>query len=176
MKQINEMATFSKCQFRLASVEKVSLAGIGLQGTSINDLGLADLARLQEAFASGSLPLNFTLNLEVQNPNASPAGMSRMEWILLIDGNQLTTGTLEKAVVFAPNGGVGILPLDVNLDLEKALSGKTMDSMVNLAMNIAGEGSKPTKLTLQVKPSMTISGQALEYPGYVTVTHEFPPK
>ncbi len=176
MKQVNEMTTFTKCQFRLASVDKASLAGIVLQGDSISDISALNLLKLQEAFSAGSLPLQFTVNLEVQNPNASPAGLSKMEWVLLVDGNQLTNGTMEKAVEIAPNGGISALPLDISLDLVKALSGNNLDSMVNLAMGIAGEGSAPTKVTLQVKPYMTIAGQALEYPGLITVTHSFPPK
>jgi len=61
----------------------------------------------------------------------------------------------------------------VSLDLAKLLSGETLDPMINLALNVAGEGTKPTKVTLKIKPSILIEGQELEYPGYVTVSQEF---
>lgn len=174
LQQLSQMANLSQCQFRLASVEQTSLAGIPLQGVNgPANLGPLDLLKLQSAFASGTLPLQCTLNLEARNPNGSPAGMSRMEWVLFMDGNRLTSGVLEKQVEIAPNGGTGAFPLGVSLDLLQVLSGKTLDSMVNLASNIAGEGTRPTRITLQVKPSITVGGQTVDYPGYVTVSHDF---
>jgi hypothetical protein len=175
MQQLNAMATFSKCQFRLASVSQTALAEIPLQNGSAQ-IGVMSLLKLQKVFATGTLPLQFTLNVEVKNPNATAAGMSRMEWILLMDGNPLTNGVLVQSLSVAPNNGVGILPLQITLDLKKTLSGKSLDSMINLAKNVAGEGTQPTRLTLQVKPSMKVGGQELQYPGYVTLSHEFASK
>lgn len=174
LQQLGQIMTLAQCQFRLVSVENTSLVGIPLGGkTGISDIGPSGLLNLQSAFTSGSLPLQFTLNLEGKNPNSSPAGMSRMEWILFMDGNRLTSGVLEKHVDIPPNGGTGTFPLAVSLDLAQVLSGKTLDSMINLGLNIAGEGSKPTRVTLQVKPSIIVGGQTLDYPGYVTITHDF---
>jgi hypothetical protein len=175
MQQLNAMATLSKCQFRLASVSQTTLAEIPLQNGSAQ-IGVMSLLKLQKVFATGTLPLQFTLNVEVKNPNASAAGMSRVEWILLMDGNPLTNGVLVQSLSVAPNNGVGILPLQITLDLKKTLSGKSLDSMINLAKNVAGEGTQPTRLTLQVKPSMKVGGQELQYPGYVTLSHEFASK
>jgi hypothetical protein len=93
-----------------------------------------------------------------------------------MDGNPLTNGVLVKSVSIAPNNGVGVLPVEVQLDLKKALSGKNLDSMINLAKNVAGEGTQPTRLTMQVKPSMKVGRQELQYPGYIKVTHEFASK
>ncbi len=175
MDQIQQITAFSKCQFRLASVSRTTLAGVPIQGGTISDLNLTTLFKLRSAFSGGSLPLQFTLNLEVRNPNASPAGLSRMQWTLLMDGNTLTTGLLEKPFQVGPNQ-VGTLPMEMSLDLKRVLSGKALDSMVNLAMDIAGEGAQPTRLTLQVKPSLMVSGQSVEYPGVVTVNQTFPAK
>jgi hypothetical protein len=168
------METFSKCQFRLASVEGVTVADIPMQGvTKISDINVMDLLKLKGALSGGALPLHLTLNLEVKNPNSSPAGMNKFEWLLYMDDNQLTSGILEKRVEIGPNGAVGTVPLAVELDLRKVLSGKTLDSMLNLAMNIAGEGTKPTRLTVKMKPSILVANQELEYPDYVTVSHDF---
>lgn len=175
MDQIDKMANFAKCQFRLASVENTALAGIPLQSANLSDISPLNLIKLQTVFTSGTLPLGFTLNLEVKNPNSSAAGMNKVEWILLMDNNQLTSGALAKAVDI-PANGVGNLPMDISLDLRKTLSGKTLDSMINLALNVAGEGNKPSKLTLQLKPSIQVSGQTIDYPDYITVSHEFTSK
>jgi len=175
MDQIQQMNAFSKCQFRLASVSQTTLAGVPIQGGTISDLNLPTLFKLRAAFSGGALPLQFALNLEVRNPNASPAGLSRMQWTLMMDGNALTSGALVEPFQVGPNQ-VGDLPIYMSLDLKQALSGKTLDSMVNLAMAVAGEGTHPTRLTLQVKPSLTVAGQTVEYPGELTVTQTFPGK
>lgn len=174
LQQISQMVNLSQCQFRLASVDTVSISGIPIQGgISVSDINPLDLIKLQSAYSSGTLPLQFTLNLEAKNPNSSPAGMNRMEWILLMDGSQLTTGVLEKEVDIPASGGVGTFPLVVNLDLLQVLSGRTLNSMINLALNIAGEGTKPTHVALKIKPSINVAGQTLDYPGYVTINHDF---
>jgi LEA14-like dessication related protein len=175
MDQINKMANFTKCQFRLVSVDNVSLAGVVIQGAKASDISVLKMAKLTAAFTSGKLPLNFTLNMEVKNPNDSPAGMNKMAWIAFVDDNELTNGTMEKSVDI-PANGVGTLPLSVGLDLKDALTGKTLNSMINLALNIAGEGTNPSRLTMKVKPSVKVAGQELVYPDYVTVSHEFAAK
>ena len=104
LKQFAEMGTFSKCQFRLVSVANVSLADISLQGVNrMSDIGFMDLAKLQSVFSGGSLPLKLTLNIEVKNPNASAAAMSKFQWLLYMDGNQLTSGMMERRVEIQPN-------------------------------------------------------------------------
>lgn len=170
------MASLTQCQFRLSSVNQVSLSGIPLQGgTSFSDINPMDLLKLRSSFSTQTLPLEFTVNVEAKNPNSSPAGMNRMEWILFIDGNRMTSGVLEKQVEIPANGGAGDFPLVMNLNLFEALSGKTFNSMVNLALNIAGEGTQPTHVTLQVKPSIMVGDQTLDYPDYITVNHDFGP-
>jgi len=172
--KFNEIAALVKCQFRLASVSKVSLLGIPLAGkTRITDFNLLDAAKLQRALSGGSLPLDLTLDLEVRNPNPSKASLSGMEWALLLDGGEITKGRMEKPLSVAGNGGVSPLPLSVTLDLNQVLSGKNFDSMLNLALNIAGEGSKPTRLTMKVKPSISVAGQTIPYPGTLSVGAAF---
>jgi len=172
--QFSQMRTFAHCKFRLAGVEQVRLAGVSIQGkTSIKQFGIMDGIKLTAALKGGALPLSFILNVEVQNPNAETAGMNRMAWILLIDGREMVRGQLDRHIEIAPNGGVTPLPLEIAVDLRQALSGQSGDSMLNLAFNVAGEGTHPTHVTLQVKPSILIAGQSVDFPDYITVSTEF---
>src|SRR5260221_2884638 len=89
LKQYGQMATFSKCEFRLESVEGTTLGGIPIQGvTQVSDLGFVNLAKLQTLLSGGTLPLEFTLNIEVKNPNSSVAAMNKLAWILYLDDNE----------------------------------------------------------------------------------------
>ncbi len=170
--QVGQMAALAQCQFRLASVTDTTLAGVRLQGAS--NLSAAQMLKATATYASGTLPLGFTVQVQAKNPNPSPAGMNRLEWILLIDDEPMTEGVMERTVTIPANDGVGTFDLAMALDLKKTLSGKSLDSMVALARAIAGEGDKPSRVTLKVKPAILVGTYVLRYPGYVTVTHEFP--
>lgn len=43
----------------------------------------------------------------------------------------------------------------------------------NFAMNLSGNGEKPSRIKVKMKPSILVNGQPLSYPGYVTVKTEF---
>lgn len=58
------------------------------------------------------------------------------------------------------------------------LSGESLESIKNLAFNVAGQGAHSTRITLKLKPSIMVMGSPLAYPDYFTVSTEFggPPK
>ncbi len=171
--QVRQLQMFTKCEFRLVSVEDTRLAGFGLTGrTSIQDFGVLGAVKFKRAVSAGTLPLEFTLNIEVKNPNAETAAMNRLAWILLVDGIEMTRGQVEERVEIGPNG-VSPMALAIAFDLREVLAEETLDAMLNLAFNVAGEGSRPTRITLKAKPSILISGQPMDFPDYITVTTEF---
>jgi hypothetical protein len=61
----------------------------------------------------------------------------------------------------------------MHIDLQKALNGKSADAIINFGMNLAGAGNKPTRFTLQMKPTIIVSGFPITYPGYLNVKTEF---
>lgn len=173
-KQLNELKSFAQCDFRLKTVENTTLAGVNVQQVrSLSDLNFLQAGKLTAAYASGSLPLDLTLNIEVKNPNANPAAMNKLEWIMLIDDVEITTGTLNERTQIAPNNGVTALPIHIRTDIRKALAGKSAESTINFGMNLAGQGNRPSRITLKVKPSIMVGSTAVNYPGYISVTNEF---
>jgi len=168
------MATFTRCEFRLSSVSQLRLAGVQVQNvTSLSDLSLQDAAKLTAAFASGKLPLEFTLNVEARNPNAATAGMNRMDWILLIDGIEMSRGVLDQQVTIPANNGIASIPMKLNIDLMQVLSGKGREAILNFGLNLAGVGNKPSRFTMQLKPTIQVATIPLTYPGYISVGTEF---
>ena len=171
---LEEMVSFSRCEFRLGSVENITLAGINVQQvSSLSDLSTADAARLTGALATGTLPLNLTLNVDIRNPNQARASMNRLDWIMLIDDKQIVQGTSSQRVEIAPNGGISTLPLSIEADLKSALSGKTGDALINFGLNLAGAGNQPTRITLRAKPFVEVGGREISYPGYLDIENEF---
>lgn len=174
LKQIGEMAAFTRCEFRLSTVENLSLAGVNIQQKkNFSDLNFADAARLTAAFVGGELPLDLTLNVQVKNPNQSQASLNKLEWILLIDGIEMISGLNQQKVTVPAGGGTAILPLRIGVDLKKALSGKSKDAILNFGFNLAGAGNKPTRITLKAKPSVMVGNQIVTYPNYLMIENEF---
>lgn len=174
VKQVSQMANLTKCDFRLESVQRLTLAGVNIQNVKkMSDVTMFDAAKLASAVASQQLPLNFTLNIETRNPNTADAGMTKIDWILLIDDIEMTRGILDQAITIPANNGTAIIPLLVNVDLQKALSGKSADAIINFGMNLAGSGNKPTRFTLKMKPTISVNGFPITYPGYLDVKTEY---
>ncbi len=174
LQQVSQVSNLTKCDFRLESVQHLNLAGINVQNVKkVSDLTMLDAAKLANAVASQQFPLDFTLNIEARNPNSSAAGMTRIDWILLIDDVEMTHGILDKQVNIPANNGSAIIPMQMHVDLKQALSGKSADAIINFGMNLAGAGNKPTRFTLQMKPTISVNGFPITYPGYLNVKTEF---
>jgi len=174
VKQVSQVANLAKCDFRLESVQRLNLAGVNIQNVKkMSDVTMFDAAKLASAVASQQLPLSFTLNIEARNPNTAEAGMTKIDWILLIDDIEMTRGILDQVITIPANNGTAIIPMQVNVDLQKALSGKSADAIINFGMNLAGSGNKPTRFTLKMKPTISVKGFPITYPGYLDVKTEY---
>lgn len=174
MQQVSQINNLTKCEFRIESVQHLNLAGINVQNVNkISDLNMFDAAKIASALSSQQFPLDFTLNIEAKNPNTSAAGMTRIDWILLIDDIEMTRGIQDKQVTIPANNGITVIPMQMHVDLQKALTGKSADAIINFAMNLSGNGNKPTRFTLKMKPTITVAGIPVTYPGYLNVKTEF---
>jgi hypothetical protein len=173
-RQAEEISRLADCEFRLASVEQLKLAGVNIQGIkSYSDLRMTEMARIGTTLAGGTLPLDFILNVEAKNPNTAQAAMSRLEWIILIDNIEMANGIIEKRIIIPPDNGVAIIPVKINIDLVKHLSGQSAGPLLNFGFNLAGVGGTPTRITLKAKPTIYVGSRAIEYPGYIKITQKY---
>lgn len=174
MQQVSQINNLTKCEFRIESVQHLNLAGINVQNVNkISDLNMFDAAKIAAALSSQQFPLDFTLNIEAKNPNTTAAGMTRIDWILFIDDIEMTRGIQDKQVAIPANNGIAVIPMQLHVDLQKALTGKSADAVINFGMNLAGNGNKPTRFTLKMKPTITVGGIPMTYPGYLNIKTEF---
>lgn len=173
-RQISEMTAFSKCDFRLYTVEGMELSGVGIQNIkTYSDLSLLEIAKIGSAFAKGVVPLSFTLNVQVKNPNSATAAMNNMEWILFIDDIEILEGKSEQRTEIPPNGGIANIPLQISADLMKVLTVESAEAISNFAFNLTGQGNRPTRIMLKIKPTIMVGGIPITYPGYISVRNEF---
>ncbi|MEI6348109.1 MAG: hypothetical protein WCP69_09210 [Bacteroidota bacterium] len=174
-KQLQELTNLAKCDFKLKSVDNIQLAGIDIQKVqNINQINALDVVKLTSGYMSKYLPLSFNLNVDARNPNPSKAALTALDWILEIDNIEMTRGVLNQRIEIAPNGGISTIPMNLNFDIFKVLSGKAKDAVLNFAFNLTGAGNNtPTRITLKARPTVMLGAIPIQYPGYISIKNTF---
>ena len=172
---IQSFTNLLRCDFRVVSLKDTKIAGIDVQHTkNLSEIGLLQAGAITTAYLGGSLPLDFTLNIEAKNPNDQQAELSDFDWIVSIDDVEMARGTHEGRTVIPGQAGTAMVPLIVSIDLMKALHDKSKQAMLNFGLNLADAGDKPTRVSLKIRPTVYINGNTpLKYPGYISVGTEF---
>jgi LEA14-like dessication related protein len=171
---LKEISTLGKCEFRLTTLDDPQLAGIDVsQVRNFGDLSLVDVGIVSSSILQGDLPLSFTLNVEVRNPNPAMAALNRLEYLAFIDDVEIARGELDGRIEIPANGGVSTIPLRLTTDLADILKKDSRQALVNFGLNLADAGKRPTRVSLRVKPTILVGALEINYPGYFTVQHDF---
>jgi hypothetical protein len=166
---LTELAAFSKCSFEFEKIESIKLASIDIQKpNALSSLGLADLAKITKALLNKELYLDMNLLVAIKNPNVQTAALNRTDWVLMIDNIEVTSGTTTDRVEI-PANGTGYLPMHTTFNLSEVFSGQSKDAMFNLAKNIAGYGDTPSSVMLKIKPTLSVAGVTIPYPGWINL-------
>lgn len=167
--QVAQMANFANCTFDFNSINKIQMLGINLsKGMTKDDLNATQLLNLANALMKRELPVTFNVNLDVENPNSIAAAMSKMDYIVSLNGKQVISTTMNNSIN-VPAKSKNTITIPVTTDLFQLFSGESADAILNMAFKLAGASSDPVKLGLQVKPYITINNQQLAYPNYITI-------
>lgn len=169
-KQVSGAYTMTQCKYDYNSISGLTIAGIDLS-RGIQPLQILQLTPLLTGQAS-SIPLNFTLNLDVTNPNPSVALLNGLQYILSIDNVQFTTGSINQQLNIA-SGAKMTLPLTIGVDIASLLKGESKSAVENVVKNIAGINDKQSNVTLQIRPTFMVGNQAVLSPVYIPVSFSF---
>ena len=170
LNQVAQMANFANCTFNFNSVNQIQMLGINLsKGMSRESLNITQGLALINAISNRSLPVTFNVNLDVRNPNSIAASMSKMDYILTLNGKQVVSTTMNNSISVPANSS-NTISIPVTTDLFQLFSGESADAVVNLAFKLAGASSDPVNVGLKVKPYISINGQQLAYPDYISMS------
>lgn len=169
LNQVAQMANFANCKFNFNSVDHIQMLGIDLsRGMSRENLNITQGIALINAITNRSLPVTFNVNVGVDNPNNIAASMAKMDYIISLNGKEVISTTLNKSISVPANGS-NVVSIPITTDLFQLFSGESADAIVNLAFKLAGANSEPVNVGLKVKPYISINGQQLAYPDYLTM-------
>ncbi|MBP9191312.1 MAG: hypothetical protein KBF96_02050 [Ignavibacteria bacterium] len=169
-----------RLQFKLGSVDNFNMAGVNISKIkSLNDVNLIDGAVLLAAFAGGSMPASFDVNLIAKNPDTYPGGskessslIKSVSWRLLIDGQEMVGGEVDKNIIIPGVGQSVTIPIPVKLDLAKLMSDGGYEKIMNLALAIGGKSGSSSRLTLKIRPVADIFMGEIFSPGEIDVINK----
>ena len=171
---LKEISALGKCEFRVTTLEDPAIAGVDVsQIRSFTDLSFFDMGIISSSILTGDLPLSFTLNVEVRNPNPAQAALNSLEYLAFIDDVEVASGQLDQRIEIPANGGVSTIPLKLQTDLIEILKKDSRQALVNFGLNLADAGQRPTRVSMKVKPTILVGAMEINYPGYFTLQHEF---
>jgi LEA14-like dessication related protein len=170
MKQVGGAYNMSQCKYEYRSISNLNISGMDLS----KGISLTHIPKIT-AILSGStksIPLSFTLNVDINNPNASAAMLQGLQYMLSIDNVDFTTGSVDNALN-VPAGGTQVMPLAIGFDLATLLKGESKDAVVNIVKNFLGIGDKASNVTFRIKPTFMIGSVPVTAPAFIPVTFSF---
>lgn len=163
-----------RCDFRMESLKNPRVAGIDVNSIKkFSDLSFMQAGKITTAYLGGNIPLEFTLNMEAKNPNTTEARMAQFDWIVKIDEVQIASGTNQSEYVIPANEGKQTIPLRISVNLLDVINKDSKDALVNFGLNLADASDKPTRVSLQIRPTVYVSSIPVTYPGYIDLGTEF---
>jgi hypothetical protein len=167
---LQQFAALRKVEFDLGDVRGGRLAGVDLNRVrSYSDLTITDGARLAAAVATNDLPLEFTVNLNAENPasNSVTARMIRLQWSLLLQDRETISGVIDTAIALPP-GQPQVIPMRMSLNLIEFFGGSATD-LFNVAKGLAGADAEPTSVSLRALPTVSTPIGPIDYPSPITI-------
>lgn len=169
LNQVAQVVNFANCTFDLKNVNNIQMLGVNLsKGMTKENLNVTQLLALTNAIINKSLPVTFNVNVNVNNPNSIAASMAKMDYIVSLNGKQVVSTTMSQGISVPANSN-SVVSIPITTDLFQLFSGESADAIVNLAFKLAGASSQPVNLGLKVKPYISINGQQLAYPDFITM-------
>jgi LEA14-like dessication related protein len=117
------------CEYSYRSVSTLTISDMNLSD-GLNVLMIPKVLSILSGNAS-SIPLNFTLNLDVKNPNSGVAAFQSMEYILMIDDVRFANGNFRQPF-HVDAGETQILPMMIGFDVAELMKKNTKSAVENI--------------------------------------------
>lgn len=160
-----ELESLAKCKFQIKSIKEMTIAGTPLDKIAKNgNLDLGRLPNIAIAALQKNIPLDAVVNLEIQNPTDKKASIDEFDYIILFEKHELAKGVVNQQISVAANE-TSIVPIKIEGEIYNMIFGNDK-ALLNFLL---GDNSAKANFTIKVKPTFTIAGQKIKYPGYISI-------
>lgn len=173
-KQAQDIRAFTEAKYSLQGVRNTKLNGIDVEQRIQERRGFSNEERdsLLAAVTSGSLEVSATLALHVtlqkQSEDKPNLTITRLKWLLEVDGEDALTGTIEETMVLQQ--GMNMLPVTTPVGLA---SDGNLPNYTGLSRLITLLGQKTDireRITFKIKPTIQTPVGSIESPAFITVS------
>ncbi|MGQ9819178.1 MAG: hypothetical protein ACUVQ1_04550 [Candidatus Kapaibacteriales bacterium] len=159
----HKLSNFSNIQFKIENISKFQLLDIPISTKqSLTDFSPAEVLKISSIFSQKKLPVSFVLNIAVKNPNNGfdgknliPVTLKQLRWKLFIDGVETISGTLNKEYSLPTDNTLGLIPLEISIDLLQFFENRGYNSLMNLILTLGGTKSDPSIILLEAEPLLS---------------------
>ncbi|KAA8481828.1 hypothetical protein BDE36_1872 [Arcticibacter tournemirensis] len=169
--QVKRLEALEGCTYSIVSADSVYLANTDISRL-IRKKGfdLSGAPAVAFAFMQQTLPLKAVLRMKIENPGKDEAGINEFDYKIVLKGVELTSGSYNRKIVIAPEGGTADVALKIDSELYPILSNPEYQKAVTAFLS--SEEEMKTIITLMIKPSFTIGNEKVSYPGYIDINKE----
>jgi len=160
----------ANCDYKYHSISDLIISDINVS-QGLSPLMIPKVLSILNGNVS-SIPLNFTLNLDVKNPNAGTAAFQALQYIISVDDVQFTTGNFRQSFSVGA-GETKLLPMTIGVDIAGLMQGETKSAVQNIVKNFLGIGDQATKVTVQLKPSFQVGEQMFASPIFIPLSFNY---
>ena len=160
----------TNCDYRYHSISNLTVSDMNLS-QGLSPLMIPRILSILSGSVS-SIPLNFTLNLDVKNPNSGAAAFQSLFYIISIDDIRFTSGNFDQPFS-VESGETKVLPMGIGIDIMELMNSNSRAAVENIVKNFLGLSNTASKVTVQLKPSFKVGGQVFTSPLYVPVNFTF---
>lgn len=174
-RQIAEAKALGDCKYNITSADSIYLAGVDArQFRNLEEFDLKKYPQVALGVLRRNVPLDARINLEILNPTNRQAGISQLEYKVLLKNQELFNGFLNQRIEVAPGGGRTVVPIRLNANAYTLLTDdRTRDAFIDLVRNLGGaQNAKPTRISIKIKPTLALGNKAVNYPGYITIDQD----
>lgn len=160
-----ELESLAKCKFQIKSIQEMTIAGTPLDKIAKKgNLDLGSLPGIAIAALQKNIPLDAIINLEITNPTESKASIDEFDYIILFENNELANGTVNQQIS-VPSKETSVVPIQIEGEVYNMLFGNDK-ALLNFLLD---DNSSKANFTIKVKPTLTVAGQKIKYPGYISI-------
>jgi len=166
---LTRMATLAKCEYKLNSIDQITIAGVEINPNGATNISFSDLMTLTSSYSSGSMPTDLDVILDIKNPNATQASMSKFDWKIAFKDTEVAQGTVDNPINVGANSEENF-KLSTKFDLMNALSNLSLDEVKDGLVNAFDDQGNPKELKVFIKPYMSILNNDVAYPDFIEIT------
>ncbi len=173
-KQAQDIKAFTEASYQLQGVSDVKLNGIDVEQRIQERRGFSHDERdsLLAAITSNSLTVSSTLALQValqeEAAEARNLTITRMKWLLEVDGEEALAGTIEDTMVLQE--GLNMLPIQTPVGLATDGDMPNYTGLSRLITLVGQKADLRERVTLKIKPTIKTPVGNVESPAFITVS------